>query len=71
MFENLFDSLNLLLLQHPHVLHVMRTLFWVKYWLLLGIVGVFVYLVYTDQDNKITPKNNGTPKPAPGSVFIA
>lgn len=48
MIEDLLTSLNVLLLQHPHLLGVMRTLFWVKNWLLLGIFGMFVYLAYRE-----------------------
>lgn len=70
MIENLLDSLNLLLLQHPHVLHVMHTLFWIKYWLLLGIVGIFIYLVYSDGDHMIASKT-GAADPATESIFIA
>ncbi len=48
MIEDLLQSLNMLLLQHPHLLHVMHTLFWFKYWILVGIFWGFVYLVYTE-----------------------
>ena len=49
MLENFLDTLNVLLLQHPHLLGVMRFLFWFKSWLLLGVFSVFVFLVYTEQ----------------------
>jgi hypothetical protein len=49
MLENFLDTLNVLLLQHPHLLGVMHFLFWFKSWLLLGVFSVFVYLVYTEQ----------------------
>ena len=48
MLVNLLDTLNVLLLQHPHLLEVMRFLFWFKSWLILGVFSIFVYLVYTD-----------------------
>jgi hypothetical protein len=48
MLENLLNTLNVLLLQHPDLLGVMRFLFWFKSWLILGVFSVFVFLVYTD-----------------------
>jgi hypothetical protein len=48
MLENLFETLNVLLLQHPDLLGVMRFLFWFKSWLIVGVFSIFVYLVYTD-----------------------
>ncbi len=48
MIEELLEHLNMLLLQHPHLLHVMHILFWVKYWLLVGIFWGFVYVVYKE-----------------------
>lgn len=70
MIENLLDSLNVLLLQHPHLLQVMHTLFWIKYWLLLGIVGVFIYLAFTD-DAQPLPGANHPAKAISETLFIA
>lgn len=68
MIENLLESLNLLLLQHPHLLGVMRFLFWFKSWLLLGIFGFFVYLVYAE--NRLMAQRKAALKRKNG-VFIA
>jgi hypothetical protein len=68
MLENLLDSLNRLLSQHPHLLDAMRFLFVFKCWLLLGVFLLFVYLVYAD--GQALPKKKPA-KPAPKGVFIA
>jgi len=70
MIENLLESLNALLLQHPHLVHLMHTLFWIKHWILMGIMGVFIYLIYTDEQQALSRKRT-TLKPAPGGIFIA
>ncbi|QSA98364.1 hypothetical protein [Methylococcus sp. EFPC2] len=70
MIESLLDTINLFLLQHPHLLHVMHTLFWIKYWLLLAIVGLFVYLVYTNDEHKFGA-TSGEIDPASESIFLA
>lgn len=56
MIENLADFINAMLLQHPHLLRLMRTLFWVKYWALTGIMGVFIGLVYFGDQRNDVPK---------------
>jgi hypothetical protein len=70
MIENLLDSLNALLLQHTHLLHLMHVLFWIRYWILMAIMGVFIYLVYTDARQDLAGKRAAA-KPAPGGIFIA
>ena len=68
MIENLLETLNTLLLQHPDLLGVMRWLFWFKSWLLVGVFSVFVFLVYTQQMPSGKRKN---PKRQTQGVFIA
>jgi len=68
MLENLLDTLNVLLLQHPHLLEVMRFLFWFKSWLILGVFSVFVYLVY--MEDRLQGKRKVLKRQARG-VFIA
>ncbi len=70
MIQNLLESLNALLLQHPHLLHLMYTLFWIKHWLLMGIMAAFIYFVYTDDRQGLSQKSKML-KPAPRDVFIA
>ena len=70
MIEHWLDSLNALLLQHPPLLHLMHTLFWIKHWILMAIMGVFLYLVYTDDQPELSNKRT-TVEPVPGEVFIA
>jgi hypothetical protein len=48
MLENLLNTLNVLLLQHPNLLGAMRFLFWLKSWLIVAVFGIFVCLVYMD-----------------------
>lgn len=68
MIENLLETLNTLLLQHPDLLGVMRWLFWFKSWLLVGVFSVFVFLVYTQQPLSGKRKNH---KRQTQGVFIA
>jgi hypothetical protein len=70
MIEHLLDSLNAMLSHHPHLLHLMRLLFWAKSWILFGIFARFVYLVWKEQD--VGKKaGQGPAKAQPASVFIA
>ena len=68
MIENLLESLNILLLQHPHLIGVMRILFWAKSLLLVGVFCVFVYFVYSD--DQVSGKKKAA-KREPEGVFIA
>lgn len=70
MMQNLLESLNALLLHHPHLLHLMRIFFWIKHWILMGIMGVFIYLIYTD-DRQPLPQRRKMLKPASDDVFVA
>lgn len=70
MIEDLFAPLNALILQHPHVLQVMRTLFWFKSYLLLALFGCFVYLACTDRQlNDV--QSRGSRKAKPRDVLAA
>jgi len=68
MIENLLDSLNLLLSQHPRLLDAMRFLFAIKCWLLLGVFSVFVCLAYADDQAKPRKK---PARPKSEGIFIA
>ncbi len=68
MLENLLDTLNVLLLQHPHLLEAMRFLFWFKSWLIVGVFSVFVCLVYMEQ--RLLGKRKPLKRQTQG-VFIA
>ena len=68
MLENLLDTLNVLLLQHPHLLEAMRFLFWFKSWLILCVFSVFVCLVYMEQ--RLRGKRKTLKRQTQG-VFIA
>ncbi len=70
MIENLAHTVNTLLVQHPNLLHLMHVLFWVKYWILVAIMGIFIYLAY------FRDKQEAVPTPArggrnPKDAFIA
>jgi hypothetical protein len=70
MIHDLLAELNALLLQHPHLLQVMQTLFWVKYYGLLGIFGFFAYRAMTDKQlNEAAAIRARTP--SPDGTFIA
>lgn len=70
MIENLVDQINAALLLHPHLLHLMHTLFWVKYWMLMGIMGVFIYLVYSEDKQQERRKQSPAQQEAE-HIFIA
>jgi hypothetical protein len=70
MFDDPLASLNTLLLQHPHLLQVMHTLFWFKSYLLLAIYGIFVYLAFTDRQLNAV-QSRGSRKAKPRGVLIA
>jgi hypothetical protein len=70
MLENLLDSLNALLLQHPPLIQLLHLLFWVKYWLLTVIMSVFVCLVYSE--NTVELSDEAAAKPSAAEhTFIA
>lgn len=70
MFEEFLYSVNTFLLHHPHLLRVMHLLFWVKYWLLMALMGVFVYLVYSEDYKRAEEKRRADEAKAPGR-FLA
>jgi len=70
MIENLVDYINATLLLHPHLLQLMHTLFWVKYWLLMGLMGVFIYLVYSEDKQENMRKQSAARREAE-HIFIA
>jgi hypothetical protein len=71
MIEDLMHSLNGMLLQHPDLLHVMYVLFWIKYWILTAIMGVFLYLVYFRNQQYPLRKTASDNKQKPSDAFIA
>jgi hypothetical protein len=70
MIENLVDQINAALVLHPHLLQLMHTLFWVKYWILMGLIGVFLYLVYSEDVQEERRKRTVTRQEAK-HIFIA
>jgi len=34
---------------HPDILKVMHLLFWLRWWLFVGLIGTFVYLMWADR----------------------
>ena len=70
MIENLVDSINLLLAQHPNMLHLMFKLFWLKYWILMGLMARFIYLAYSGSKPQ-APQIETTDKPEAENIFIA
>ncbi|MFO1417943.1 MAG: hypothetical protein U1E83_04675 [Methylotetracoccus sp.] len=49
MFETLFSEFNHYLMRNPGAFGKLKLLFWIKYWALLLIFSVFLYLVYREQ----------------------
>ncbi|MDF9391225.1 MULTISPECIES: hypothetical protein [Methylococcus] len=49
MFENFFAEFNAYLLGHPAFLAKLKFLFWLKYWILIGLMAVFIYLLYKER----------------------
>lgn len=70
MLEELVYSINAFLVHHPHLLRVMHLLFWVKYWILMGLIGVFVYLVYSEDHRRAEEKRQAAEAKSPGR-FLA
>jgi hypothetical protein len=48
----MFDNINAFIMHDPALLALVQFLFWVKYWILLGIAGIFVFLVYAEDVKK-------------------
>lgn len=70
MFEEFLFSINTFLLHHPHLLRVMHALFWVKYWILMALMGVFVFLVYSEDHRRAEEKRRAAEAKTPGR-FLA
>lgn len=70
MIEDILYSINTLLLHHPHLLRVMHVLFWVKYWILTGLMGVFVFLAYAE-DYKRSEEKRQTAESKSAGRFLA
>ncbi|QXP93392.1 hypothetical protein [Methylococcus capsulatus] len=49
MIENFFAEFNAYLLGHPVLLAKLKFLFWLKYWILIGLMAVFIYLLYKER----------------------
>ncbi len=56
MIEDILYSINTFLLHHPHLLRVMHLLFWIKYWALMALMGIFVYLAYSEDYQRAREK---------------
>lgn len=41
-----FDAFNAYAATHPDVLKLMHVLFWVRWWLFMAMIGVFLYLIF-------------------------
>ncbi len=48
MYE-FFEAFNAYAIAHPEVLKVMHVLFWLRWWLFMGLIGTFVYLMWADR----------------------
>ena len=70
MIEDILYSINTFLLHHPHLLRVMHLLFWIKYWALMAIMGVFVYLAYSE-DHQRGQEKRQTAEAASDGSFLA
>ncbi|QXP84894.1 hypothetical protein ABZN20_10985 [Methylococcus sp. ANG] len=63
MFENFFAEFNAYLLGHPAFLAKLKFLFWLKYWILIGLMAVFIYLLYKERG-----ADAGSPSRKPGAL---
>ncbi len=45
MFE-FFDAFNAYAATHPEILKVMHVLFWLRWWVFVIMMGVFVYMIF-------------------------
>ncbi len=44
-----FDAFNAYAATHPDVLKVMHVLFWVRWWIFMGLIATFLYLMWADR----------------------
>ncbi len=44
-----FQAFNAYAATHPEVLKVMHVLFWVRWWFFMGLIGIFLYLMWADR----------------------
>jgi hypothetical protein len=49
MLRDFFSRFNAYLAGHPGFLAKLKLLFWIKYWALTGLMGVFLYLIYRER----------------------
>lgn len=49
MLREFFNQFNSYLLGHPAFLAKLKLLFWIKYWALTILMGVFVFLIYRER----------------------
>ena len=57
MVMELFDSINIYLMNHPVMLDQLELAFRIKYWLLLGLAIYFVTLPYRENKKQIRTQN--------------
>lgn len=60
MFEKFFADFNRYLLTHPAFLAKLKLLFWLKYWLLTGLMAFFVYLLFRERGLAGRPGGRGS-----------
>lgn len=65
MFEKFFADFNRYLVTHPAFLAKLKLLFWLKYWLLTGLMAFFVYLLFRERGftGRRTARRPATDKP--------
>lgn len=62
MLGNLFEQMNLYLLSHPAMLAKLDFLFRLKCWLLILLMGYFLYLIYQEErKQKVTAPTRRIP----------
>lgn len=44
----MLDRINAFFLHNPSLLAQVKFIIWLKYWILLGIAGFYIFLVYID-----------------------
>jgi hypothetical protein len=49
MLRDFFSQFNAYLAGHPGILATLKLLFWIKYWILTGLMVVFLYLIYRER----------------------
>jgi hypothetical protein len=49
MIRDFFSQFNAYLAGHPSFLAKLKLLFWIKYWALTGLMGLFLYLIFRER----------------------